>query len=147
MEVSVLLVNGETMGLEVTPEMRGWQLKQQIKEMAGRTWDEVTRSTTVVEVVVGDRLLGNDEKVAEGLASESSDTILSVVFKPNIARCSEKSAIASFRSESNLGLLFMVDIPHDETQIAERAFEDCKELAKLTIPDSVTRVGDGAFSG
>ena len=46
-----------------------------------------------MEIVVGDRLLGNREAEA-GLA----DTVVNVVMKPLIARCSNKGAIASFRN-------------------------------------------------
>ena len=140
MRISALQV-GQTLCLEVRPEMTGAELKCQIKEIF-RTWDEVTRSTTLVEVVVGDRL-GNDEKVAD--AGLSADTVVSVVFKENLARCSSKDAIANFSTEIDLSLLLAVEIPSHEAKIAMSAFQDCKRLAKLTIPDSVTHIGHHSF--
>ena len=88
--LSALLVNGEMICLDVSPEMKGKELKKLIKE--GQSWDEVTLKTTGVEIVVGDRLLCNDEKVSDaGLA----DLVVSAVFKPNTVSCSNKDALAS----------------------------------------------------
>ncbi|CAK9010401.1 Putative surface protein bspA-like (TvBspA-like-625) [Durusdinium trenchii] len=133
-------VNGELMHLEVTAEMTGKELKQQIKE--GQLWDEVTHQTTVVEIVVGDRLLDNDEVVDAG---QVADAVVTVVFKPNIARCSKKGEFASFGSDLDLDHPFVVEIPDHETQIGEHAFVDCNMLTKVVIPNSVTHIGGNAF--
>lgn len=43
--IAALQPSGEVMTLEVTPEMTGWELKQQVKERQAN-WDELTRKTT-----------------------------------------------------------------------------------------------------
>ena len=48
---SALWPSGEVMFIEVTPETTGRELKQQIKE--GQHRDELTHSTTSVEIIVG----------------------------------------------------------------------------------------------
>ena len=135
--------NGESMLLEVTPETTGKELKQQIKER--KPWDELTCSTTSAEIVLEDnQLLANDAKVLEAAITE--DTVVSVVFKPNKVICSNKDAIIRLGSIVDSELLLVVEIPDDDTQIHENAFEGCHTLAKLTIPDSVTHIGKCAFA-
>ena len=131
------------MVLEVTPETTGKELKQQIKEK--QPWDdELTRSTTSVEIIVGDdHLLANDAKVLD--AGISEDTNLSVVIKPNKVICSNKDTIASLGGIVDSELLVVVEIPHDETQICESAFTGCGTLAQVTMPDSVIHIGKNAF--
>ena len=135
--------NGESMLLEVMPETTGKELKQQIKER--KPWDELARSTTSAEIVLEDnQLLANDAKVLEAAITE--DTVVSVVFKPNKVICSNKDAIVSLGGIVDSELLLVVEIPDDDTQIHENAFEGCHTLAKVTIPDSVTYIGKGAFA-
>ena len=43
--------------------------------------------------------------------------------------------------------LTSVTIPSSVTNIGECAFSGCTNLTSVTIPDSVTRIGEGAFSG
>ena len=140
--ISALQPSGEILVLEVTPEMTGKELKQQIKER--KPWDELTRSTTVVEIIVGgNRLLVNDAKVLE--AGTAEDPVVSVVFKPNKVICSNQDAIARLGGIVDFKLLLVVEIPDSETQICAFAFDGCRTLAKLTIPDSVTHIGFAAF--
>ena len=97
-----------------------------------------------MEIIVGDNhLLANDAKVLD--AGIAEDTLLSVVFKPNIAICSNKDAIASLGRIVDSELLLVVEIPNDETHIRANAFTRCHTLVKLTIPDSVTHIGNSAF--
>ena len=59
--ISVLQPSGGLIVLEVTPETTGRELKQRIKE--GQPWDELTRSTTGVEIILDDaNLLANDQR-------------------------------------------------------------------------------------
>ena len=143
-KISALQPSGEVMVLEITPEMTGCELKQQIKE--GQPWDELTRSTTGVEIIVGDNhLLANDAQVLN--AGIAEDTVVSVVFKPNKVICSNKDAIASVGGIVDSELLLVVEIQYGETEICEGAFKFCTTLAKVTIPDSVTHIGTHAFAG
>ncbi|CAK9035170.1 unnamed protein product [Durusdinium trenchii] len=142
--ISVWQPSGEVMVLEVRPETTGCELKQQIKER--QLWAELTRSTTVVEIIVGDNhLLADDATVLE--AGISEDTVVSVVFKPNKVICSNQDAIATLGGIVDSELLLVVEIPDTETQIGECAFDSCKTLAKVIIPNSVTHIEDGAFVG
>ena len=71
--ISARQPSGEVIVLEVTPETTGKELKQQIKER--KRWGELTRSTTGVEVIVGDnQLLGNDATVLEAGIAEDVET-------------------------------------------------------------------------
>ena len=119
MRVSFLQPSGEVIVLEVTPEMTGWALKQQIK--LRQPWDELTRGTTSAEIVLEDnQLLANAATVLD--AGIAEDTALSIVFKPNVVICSSKDAIASLGGIIDSELLLVVEIPSDETQVHGRAF-------------------------
>ena len=64
MRISVELLNGETLDLEVTGDMTILQLKQQIKGL--RTWeDEFIRDLTVVELILLEEKLKNDDTLAD----------------------------------------------------------------------------------
>ena len=141
MQISVEQLSGATLELEVTPEMKMREVKQQIK--GTHAWeDELSRDTTFVELIFGDRKLGNDETVAEvGL---SADSIVTAVFKQNVARCSHDGG---FGPGIDLETLVIVEIPDSETEIGGDAFGDCAAVAYVTIPSSVRRIGTCAFHG
>ena len=140
MQISVEQLNGETLVLEVTPEMRMREVKQQIKDM--QTWeDELSRDTTFVEVIFENKKLGNDEMVAEvGL---SADSTVTAILRQNVARCSNKEG---FGPEIDPDTLVIVEIPDSEIEIGDDAFGDCTAVAKVTIPSSVRHIGDFAFA-
>ena len=141
--ISARQPSGESTVLEVTPETTGCELKQQIK--LRENWDDLTSSTTSVEIVLEDnQLLANDAKVLDcGIAEDSAVT---VVFKSNRVVCTNKDAITSFGGILDSELLLVVEIPNDQAQIVEHAFEGCRNLARLTIPNSVTQIGACAFA-
>ena len=133
--------NGETLDLDVVPEMTMGEVKEEIKQV--RTWeDDVTRDTTVVDLLVGDKKLTNDETVAEVGLSE--DSKVSAVFRPNVAHCSNKRG---FGPDIDPEVLSIVKIPDSETGIGDYAFDGCELVAKVIIPRSVTHIGEAAFSG
>lgn len=39
-----------------------------------------------------------------------------------------------------------ITIPDSVTTIGDHAFDDCEALTNITIPDSVTSIGDSAFN-
>ena len=142
MRISFRHLNGEVTVCEVVPDITGRELKERIKEC--QVWDDVTRETTRVIIVVGTRLMTNDETAADaGLSPESGVT---VVLNQNAATCSDKWELDQFGEEIDLETAFVVEIPSGATEIVEDAFADCHTLARVTIPDSVTQIGAGAFS-
>ena len=144
MRISARQVNGKELCLDVRPETTGEELQQQIKELAGRTWDEATRRTTVVAIALGDRLLGNDETVADAVDG-AADAVVNVVFKENTVKCLDKYSIPHLSSEVDSELLLVVEIPSAKTAIPVNAFGGCRRLGKLRIPDTVTHIRDYAF--
>ena len=121
----------ERVFFDVMPEMTGRELKQQIKE-AQLTWDEATSRTTAVEILVGERLLGNDERVVLPDA-ELEELVVNIVFKPNIMTCSDKHATYGSR-EMDPNLLLVVEIPDHEIRIAARGFPGLRKVCKIDHP-------------
>ena len=122
--ISVRQPSGEVIVLEVTPETTGKELKQQIKDRKP-SWDELTRNTTIAEIIVGhNHLLANDAKVLD--AGIAEDPVVSVVFKTNKVICSNKDAIASLGGIVDSELLLVVEIPNGETHILEDASYECE---------------------
>ena len=141
MRILVQQLNGETFELEITPEMTMRAVKEQLKRM--HKWeDELSRDTTLVEMILGDRKVMNDETVEElGLCDGSKVT---VVFRKNVVQCSNKGGLGP---NLDPDALVIVEIPDLETEIKAWAFEDCAGVAKVIIPSTVTRIGDAAFNG
>ena len=74
-------LNGKTFELEVAAEMNMRAEKEQVKRM--HKWeDEMSRNTTLVEVVLGDEKVTNEETVEELGTFEVSK--VTVAFKRNI---------------------------------------------------------------
>ncbi|CAJ1373963.1 unnamed protein product [Effrenium voratum] len=76
MKVSVQQLSGNTIILEGKPEMTVGEFERQIKE--SQDWDELTRQTTVAEVVLeGHKLLDKDATLVEvGLSSASNVLVI-----------------------------------------------------------------------
>ena len=143
MQLPLRQLNGEVMMLKVTPEMTGQELKMQIKEQRFPE-DNLRRETTRVEVLVGEsKLLEKDETVTG--AGLSPDSELTVIFKENTVRCSNRDKMGQ-SSEIDWDLLIVVEVPDDVGEIAHDAFRGWNSLAKVTIPQSVTRIGNLAFA-
>ena len=139
MRILVEQLNGETLDLEVTAEMTMQVVKEQLKRM--HTWeDELSRSTTLVELIVGDKKV-MDEETAEELGL-GEDSKVSVVFRKNVIKCRNKSG---FGPDLDPEVLAIVEVPDSETAIEAQAFRGCSRLAKVIIPSSVTSIGPSAF--
>ena len=83
MRISVEQLSGDTLELEVTPDTTVREVKEQLKGM--HTWeDELSRDTTVVELLLGDKKVVNEETVKMlGLCHGSKVT---VVFRKNVVQ-------------------------------------------------------------
>ena len=66
----------------------------------------------------------------------------SFVYENNILFNKDKSKIISFRNQKQTSY----SIPNSVTSIGDGAFSFCRTLAEVVIPNSVTSIGDGAFS-
>ena len=67
------------------------ELKQQIKQK--QPWDEPTRRTTSVEMIIDSNLLADEDLIMD--AGIAEDSVVSIVFKPNLVICSSQDEIAS----------------------------------------------------
>ena len=147
--------------LEVLPEMTGWELQQQIKEQ--QLWeDELTRQTTQVEAIVqqvagewsnpwGSRSFWEDEcndrlenKHSQMLPSRPAwlvwrdwPHVFDRGWNPKVRNVIERASLAA-----NIWLNWL--FPHTVTYIGEGAFKECDFLACVTMPDSVTHIGNFA---
>ena len=141
MRITVEQLNGDTSELEVTSDTTMSEVEQMIKET--QTWeDEVSRDTTIVEVIVGDKKVKSDETVAELGMSEGSK--VSAVFRKNLAVCSNKRGLGA---DLDPEAMVVVEIPDSETEIGSWAFQGCERIAKVIIPNSVTQIAGLAFNG
>ena len=141
MRILLEQLNRETFELEVTGEMTMRDVKMQIKRV--HKWeDEMSRNTTLVEVILGDKKVTNEETVDELGICEGSK--VSLVFRKNKVKRSDKGGLGP---DLDPEALVIVEIPDSETEIKALAFSDCRQVAKVIIPSSVTQIGGHAFRG
>ena len=142
MQLPVEQLNGQTVSVEVVPEMTVKQVKKEIKSIS--VWEDgVVPETVSVELFLAGQQLKDDETVVDlGLTAESS---LLVIFRPNLVRCSNKQGLLGTHVDPQA--LVVVEVPESETRIESEAFFACQSVAQVTMPDSVESIGDRAFCG
>ena len=67
--------------------------------------------------------------------------------KPEATRSPTASPASGTCAFSDCTSLTSITIPNSVTSIGDEAFYDCTSLTSVTIPNSVTSIGDDAFSG
>ena len=141
-QLSVEQLNGQTLSIEVVPDMTVKQVKKEIKSVS--VWEEgVIRETILAELFLAGQQLKDENTVVDlGLSAESS---LSVIFRPNLVRCSNKGSM--LWTDADPEALVVVEVPESETRIENGAFLNCESVAEVTMPDSVTSIGERAFHG
>ena len=133
--INVELLSGNVYTLAVRPEMTIEELKEEVK-VFHPSEDEITRILSTVEFVLhGEKLNDLQMSVSESIVDSAN---LQVVFyvKPAI------ECVNAFGH--TVEELRDVRIPSTTTYIQPHAFQHCKYLLRLVIPESVTWIGDHA---
>jgi len=139
LKISVQQLSGEVAVIEAVPATTIREFKRQLKALQ-RGVDELTCNMSLVEVMVDDqRLTDNDETLAEAGISEDKAVTVAFIIKPVECLCKEA---AGCDEES----LLVVTIP-GVAVIPLEAFIDARHLVRVTIPDTVAAIGEGAFAG
>ena len=160
--INVELLSGNVYTLAVRPDMTIGELKEEVKAF-NPSEDEITRILSTVEFVLhGEKLNDLQMTVSDSILDSANVQVIFYV-KPaiecvNAFRHSVKelrdvripstkiTSIQPYAFQHCKYLLRLV-IPESVTWIEQFAFEGCSSLTSLTIPESVTQIGPYAFSG
>ena len=125
---------------------------KKIEEQAGRNTKVSIDAETFTLTFSGDGKVYSDYKLPVYTRSHIKNVVIDsevgyvledFVKLENIIITYKCKEIKDFSGCSNL---LNVTIPNSITQIGDEAFEGCEKLAKITIPNSVTSIGDCAFN-
>ena len=97
--------------------------------------------SSLAEVVIPNSVVCINGNPFHGWNGKLDCLSLSFVYEDNILFNKDKSRIISFRNQE----LTSYVIPNSVTRIGDYAFSSCSSLAEVVIPNSVTRIGDYAF--
>ncbi|CAK9037798.1 unnamed protein product [Durusdinium trenchii] len=139
MKVSILLMSGEVIVIDVMPDIEISNFKSQLKALQPEE-DQVSKVTTVELIIDGQKVDDKNKILRETGISPSSQ--VHVMFLSHMVECYSKAT-----SGCNVTNLYAVSIPDTATGIEDFAFKGCVHLANVTIPSSVTIIGKHAFSG
>ena len=143
MRIEVERLNGQTLVLEVMPDMRMGEVKRQIKDIMKMREDKASRHSTAVDLFFGDKKLGYWDTVAEAGLSDASR--VSALFRQHNILVRSSTQFYTLPLDSDPDSLAEVEIPDTESEIDGDPFWGCKQLAKVNIPDSVSQIGSYAF--
>ena len=97
--------------------------------------------SSLAEVVIPNSVVCINGNPFHGWNGKLDCLSLSFVYEDNILFNKDKSRIISFRNQE----LTSYVIPNSVTRIGDYAFSSCSSLVEVVIPNSVTRIGDYAF--
>ena len=97
--------------------------------------------SSLAEVVIPNSVVCINGNPFRGWNGKLDCLSLSFVYEDNILFNKDKSRIISFRNRE----LTSYVIPNSVTRIGDYAFSSCSSLVEVVIPNSVTRIGDYAF--
>ena len=138
LKISVQQLSGEVAVIEAVPATTIREFKRELKALQ-RSVDELTRNMSLVEVMVDDRrLTDNDATLAEAGISEDKAVTVAFIIRPVECLCKEA---AGCDEES----LLVVTIPRVSV-IPLEAFIATRHLVRVTIPETVAAIGEGAFA-
>ena len=135
-------LDGGDITLEVMTETTLGELKTMLLDKHPRAEDPLERKVLRVELLRNSSIMEMDDAQtleAAGLL-DAEATTATVIYKRNEANAAAKKDVWA------LGF-FHLNIPSDSTEISSFAFEDCPNLASVTIAEPVTHIGEGAFQG
>eukprot|EP00435_Cladocopium_sp_Y103_P034049 s1660_g8.t1 len=150
--------------VEVFPQMKITELQEKLKAFHPSE-DELTRRLSDAEIVVdGEKLEALHATVEDSIADHAK---VQVVFVNVTVECASKELsgrkVRDLRgvripdTEERIGIvpfafegcryLLHVEIPESVTEIGHHAFRGCSSLLIVNIPESVTKIPDYAFAG
>ena len=135
-EVKVKTLDGGDLTVEVIPTNTIKDLKAMLQDKKHGE-DPIERQISRVKVLADGLLVGDDQTLeSAGLLHPEAE--VAVIYSRNEVEAATKDAIHAE------GLL-QVNIPFSLTEISTGAFEQCHQVVKVAIPESVTSIGQSAF--
>ena len=134
-ELKVQTLEGCDLTIEVVPTTTIEELKAMLHEKK-HCEDPIERKILKVKVLA-DGLLDDDQTLeSAGLLHDESE--VTVIYSKNEVEAATKDAI------HEEGLL-QVNVPFSLTEIPAGAFENCNQVVKVAITESVLTIGESAF--
>ena len=97
----------------------------------------------LLSCIIGLTSCGNDNKIPTNEIHYTT-IVNSVLPIKNLFYFGEGRIISnSYNPDKNVCIL---KLDKDVTEIGKEPFKDCESLTSITIPESVTKIGEGAFS-
>lgn len=107
--------------------------------------EELSRKTVTFEATTGLYYTKSDDGTYCIVSGIGTATDTDIVIASEYEGLPVKEIAAS--AFENCSSLASISIPSSVTSIGDGAFSGCSSLTSIAIPDSITSIGDGAFSG